>query len=423
MNPSTTSTLLHLDASPRGARSHSRRLGQKFLAAWRAAHPAAHVVVRDIGREPPPFVTEAWIEGAFASTEQQTAAAREAMAVSNRYVDELLAADQLVITTPIYNLSLPAVLKAWIDQIVRAGRTFAKSASGFEGLAQGKRALVIVASGSDFRPASPGGACNFLEPYLRAVLGFIGIVDAQFVYAHSLAAGESASRQAVAEAQAWEAQHGLGAAWGPEENRADVLAFDAQKPGAARVFATGIRNCVGLVVQPANGELWCTTNERDLLGDDLVPDYSTRVREGGFYGWPWYYFGNHEDPRLKGERPDLAGKALVPDVPFQAHSAALNLAFYEATSGAAAFPAEWRGEGFVALHGSWNRGLRTGHKVVRVLMKDGVPTGEYEDFLTGFITGEGEAWGRPVCPVVARDGALLVSDDAGNTIWRVAPAR
>jgi FMN-dependent NADH-azoreductase len=202
MNPSTQPTLLHLDASPRGARSHSRKLGREFLAAWRAAHPAGHVVVHDIGREPPPFVTEAWIEGAFSPPEQQTAGAREAMAVSNRYVDELLAADQLVITTPIYNLSLPAALKAWIDQIVRAGRTFAKSARGFEGLAKGKRALVIVASGSDFRPASPGGAYNFLEPYLRAVLGFIGISDVQFVYAHSLAAGESVSTQAVAEAQA-----------------------------------------------------------------------------------------------------------------------------------------------------------------------------------------------------------------------------
>jgi FMN-dependent NADH-azoreductase len=202
MNPSTKSTLLHLDASPRAARSYSRKLGRDFLAAWRAAHPAGQVVVRDIGREPPPFVTEAWIEGAFSPPDQQTAGAREAIAVSNRYVDELLAADQLVITTPVYNLSLPAALKAWIDQVVRAGRTFTKSASGFEGLAKGKRALVIVASGSDFRPASPGGAYNFLEPYLRAVLGFMGIADVQFVYAHSLAAGESASTQAVTEAQA-----------------------------------------------------------------------------------------------------------------------------------------------------------------------------------------------------------------------------
>ena len=199
MHPTAASTtLLHLDASPRGARSHSRQLGQDFLTAWRAAHPQGRIVVRDVGHEPPPFVTEAWVEGAFAPAADHSPAARAAIAVSNRYVDELLAADQLVITTPIYNLSLPAALKAWIDQIVRAGRTFApSSAGGFEGLAKNKRALIIVASGSDFRPTSPGGAYNFLEPYLRAVLGFIGITDVQFVYAHSLNTGTAA----VAEAQ------------------------------------------------------------------------------------------------------------------------------------------------------------------------------------------------------------------------------
>lgn len=197
----TTSTLLHLDASPRGARSHSRRLGQEFLAAWRAAHPQGQVIVRDVGHEPPPFVTEAWVEGAFAPVADHSPAAREAITVSNRYVDELLAADQLVITTPIYNLSLPAALKAWIDQIVRMGRTVTMHNGGFEGLAKNKRALVIVTSGSDFRPTSPGGAYNFLEPYLRAVLGFIGITDVQFVYAHSQNAGNPAGPLAVAEAQ------------------------------------------------------------------------------------------------------------------------------------------------------------------------------------------------------------------------------
>lgn len=197
----TSSTLLHLDASPRGARSHSRKLGQEFLAKWRAAHPHGQVVVRDVGHEPPPFVTEAWVEGAFAPVADHSPAARAAIAVSNRYVDELLAADQLVITTPIYNLSLPAALKAWIDQIVRMDRTVAMGAGGFEGLAKNKRALVIVASGSDFRPTSPGGAYNFLEPYLRAVLGFIGITDVQFVYAHSQNAGNPAGPVALTEAQ------------------------------------------------------------------------------------------------------------------------------------------------------------------------------------------------------------------------------
>jgi FMN-dependent NADH-azoreductase len=201
MKSTATPVLLHLDASPRGARSQSRQLGQQFLADWRAAHPAGGVTVRDVGHEPPPFVSEAWVEGAFAPADQHSPAAREAIAVSNRYVDELLAADQIVITTPIYNLSLPAVLKAWIDQIVRAGRTFAKSAGGFEGLAKGKRVLVIVASGSDFRPHTPGGAYNFLEPYLRAVFGFIGITDLEFVYAHSTGAGDATSAQALAEAK------------------------------------------------------------------------------------------------------------------------------------------------------------------------------------------------------------------------------
>jgi FMN-dependent NADH-azoreductase len=192
-------TLLHLDASPRGSRSHSRRLGAKFLATWRAAHPGARVIEHDLSHQPPPFVSEAWVEGAFAPPDQQSPAAREAIAVSDRYVAELLAADQIVITTPIYNLSIPAVLKAWIDQIVRVGHTFSAGPDGLKGLAQGKRVVVIVASGSDFRPTSPGGAYNFVEPYLRAVLGFIGIAQVEFVYAHSLNT-DAAREQVLAEA-------------------------------------------------------------------------------------------------------------------------------------------------------------------------------------------------------------------------------
>jgi glucose/arabinose dehydrogenase len=231
---------------------------------------------------------------------------------------------------------------------------------------------------------------------------------------------EDMPKKSPAEVKAWEAEHGLGATWGPEEKRADVLVFDvgSKKPG--KVFASGIRNCVGLTVQPATGDLWCTTNERDLLGDDLVPDYSTRVKEGAYYGWPWYYMGKYEDPRLKGDRPDLAGKATVPDVPYQAHSAALNLAFYTATSGKSAFPKEYVGDGFAVLHGSWNRAFRTGHKVVRVKMKNNVPTGEYEDFMVGFITEDGNAWGRPVGAIVAQDGSLLISDDGANVVYRIS---
>jgi glucose/arabinose dehydrogenase/cytochrome c2 len=222
------------------------------------------------------------------------------------------------------------------------------------------------------------------------------------------------------EARAWDTEHGLGAAWGPEENRADVLVFDVGGGGPGKVFASGIRNCVGLTIEPKTGDLWCTTNERDMLGDNLVPDYSTRVKEGAFYGWPWYYMGDHEDPRLKGERPDLAGKVTVPDVPYQSHSASLSLTFYTATSGSSVFPKQYRGDGFAVFHGSWNRGFRTGHKIVRVRMKNGVPTGAYDDFLVGFITADGNAWARPAVTAVASDGSLLLSDDGHNLIYRIS---
>jgi glucose/arabinose dehydrogenase/cytochrome c2 len=231
---------------------------------------------------------------------------------------------------------------------------------------------------------------------------------------------EEMPKKTPEEVKAWESEHGLGAAWDNEANRADVLVYEVGASAPGKVFASGIRNCVGLTVQPTTGDLWCTTNERDMLGDDLVPDYSTRVKEGAFYGWPWYYMGDHEDPRLKGERPDLAGKVSVPDVPYQSHSAALNLVFYGAVSGRSAFPAEYVGDGFAAMHGSWNRSFRTGHKIVRVRMNHGVPTGEYDDFLVGFITEDGNAWARPVGLVVTADGALLLSDDGGNLIYRVS---
>ncbi len=231
---------------------------------------------------------------------------------------------------------------------------------------------------------------------------------------------EQIPQKTVAEAQSFEKDTMLGAAWGSETNRAAVLMFDAAKPGKPKLLATGIRNCVALTVQPTKGDVWCTTNERDLLGDDLVPDYSTRVKAGQFYGWPWYFMGSNEDPRHKGERPDLKGKAVLPDVPYQAHSASVALQFYTATSGASVFPKQYQGDGFAVLHGSWNRAFRTGHKIVRVLMKDGVPTGEYEDFLTGFIVNDGDAWGRPVSNVIAKDGSMLLSDDGANLIYRIS---
>jgi glucose/arabinose dehydrogenase len=220
------------------------------------------------------------------------------------------------------------------------------------------------------------------------------------------------------EIKQWEATRPVGATWGNEANRADVLVYTPDGKNE-KIFATGIRNCVGMTVHP-KGELWCVTNERDALGDDLVPDYATSVKEGKFYGWPWYYLGDNEDPRLKGQRPDLRGKVTVPDLLIQSHSAALNIAFYNATKGSAAFPKEYQGDAFIALHGSWNRGKRTGYKVIRMKMKDGKATGEYEDFLTGFVIDDAKSWGRPVGVAVARDGALLVTDDGGNALWRIA---
>ncbi len=216
------------------------------------------------------------------------------------------------------------------------------------------------------------------------------------------------------------ADHPLGAAWGREENRADVLVFDPQGR-SGHIFATGLRNCVGLALHPQTQDLWCSTNERDGLGDDLPPDYVTRVKEGSFFGWPWYYLGAHQDPRHKGERADLASKVSVPDVLLQAHSAPLAMAFYERPGdGKAAFPQDYDGDAFVALHGSWNRSKRTGYKVVRIKLDHGVPRGEYQDFLTGFVASDANVWGRPVGVVVAHDGALIVSEDGNGTLWRVA---
>jgi len=232
---------------------------------------------------------------------------------------------------------------------------------------------------------------------------------------------DTMGKKNVADIKSWEAEHGRGAAWDSEANRAVILVTDPEGKQPLQTFATGIRNGVGLAVDAA-GELWTSTNERDALGDDLVPDYVTRVKEGGFYGWPWYYLGNHEDPRHAGERPDLAGAAIVPDVLFQSHSAPLEMVFYTATNGVAAFPAEYRGDIFDAFHGSWNRSARTGYKVVRVRLDHGVPTGEYDDFLTGFVVDNRSVWGRPVGVAVAHDGALLVTEDGNGTLWRVSYA-
>jgi glucose/arabinose dehydrogenase len=213
----------------------------------------------------------------------------------------------------------------------------------------------------------------------------------------------------------WAKTKPLGAAWDTEELRADVLSFDPNGKNL-KIVATGLRNCEGMTIQPASGQLWCVVNERDELGDNTPFEYATHVVEGAFYGWPWYFIGGHEDPRQAGARPDLKDKVTVPDVLMQAHSAPLQIVFYQRDN----FPAEYKGSAFATMHGSWNRDQRTGYKVVRLLFDgSGKPTGEYEDFMTGFVISDTQVWGRPVGIAVANDGSLFVSEDGNGTIWRV----
>jgi glucose/arabinose dehydrogenase len=222
-----------------------------------------------------------------------------------------------------------------------------------------------------------------------------------------------------------------------EFHRANVLEFTPDGK-FEKVYASGIRNCVGEAINPVTGELWCSTNERDELGNHLVPDYITSVPDGGFFGWPWYYMGGHQDPRLpqpcangtganpqagatspdgkKCEHVDLHEKVLTPDVLLQPHMASLELTFYPAEGN---FPADYKGDGFAAEHGSWNREKRTGYEVIRVPMHEGKAEGSYEDFLTGFVVDDTSVWGRPVGVTVGKDGSLFVTDDGSRSIWHV----
>ncbi|MDP9039921.1 MAG: PQQ-dependent sugar dehydrogenase [Acidobacteriota bacterium] len=225
-----------------------------------------------------------------------------------------------------------------------------------------------------------------------------------------------------------------------EFHRADVLEYTPDGK-FVEVYATGIRNCVGEAINPTTGELWCSTNERDDLGNHLVPDYVTSVPEHSFFGWPWYYMGGHRDPRLQDpcangtgpnpqlpqplsaeqarncKRVDLSSKVRTPDVLVQPHMASLEMVFYPEHGGS--FPAEFSGWAFAAEHGSWNRASRAGYNVIAIPMKNGHATGEYDDFLTGFVTPEGQVWGRPVGVAVAKDGSLFVTDDGTRSVWRV----
>jgi glucose/arabinose dehydrogenase len=207
----------------------------------------------------------------------------------------------------------------------------------------------------------------------------------------------------------------LGAAWDTEERRATILSYDPDGKNEA-IYATGLRNCSGLTIQPGSGTPWCAVNERDGLGEETPFEYATSVKQGAFYGWPWYYLGANEDPR-QGKRPDLKDKVTLPDVLLQAHTAPMQIVFYDGNN----FPAAYKGSAFVALHGSWNRAKRAGYKVVRLLFDNsGKPTGEVEDFMTGFVVSDRQVWGRPVGIAIAQDGSLFVSEDGNSSLWRIS---
>ena len=198
--------------------------------------------------------------------------------------------------------------------------------------------------------------------------------------------------------------------------RAAISEFNPDGSGH-RIYASGTRNPVGLAWNPTTKQLWAAVEERDLIGDDLVPEYVTSIKEGGFYGWPYSYLGQNEDPRRKGENPELVKKAIVPDVLIQAHTAVLGMVFYEGSM----FPSDFKGDAFVALHGSWNRSSRVGYSIIRIKFKDGKPVGGYDDFVTGWMLGpdKPEVWGRPVGVLALKDGSMLITDDGGNKVWRV----
>jgi glucose/arabinose dehydrogenase len=203
-----------------------------------------------------------------------------------------------------------------------------------------------------------------------------------------------------------------------EENRATILEIEPAA-GKTRVYASGLRNPNGLAWQPQTGALWTVVNERDEIGSDLVPDYLTSVKEGGFYGWPYSYYGQTVDARVKPPRPDMVSKAIKPDYALGPHTASLGLLFYQGSL----LPRHYLNGAFIGQHGSWNRRPRSGYKVAFVPFEKGVPAGEMEDVLTGFINDDGDALGRPVGVAVDKAGALLVADDVGNAVWRVTPAK
>jgi glucose/arabinose dehydrogenase len=302
-----------------------------------------------------------------------------------------------------------------------------------------------------FRDSQKSGKPSLRKVFLRrlnlafgmALAGdrfYVGNTDSLVVYPYSpgaeqirrqpekildLPGGGHYTRNVIADLAGQKLYVSVGSATNVDEQRIDekdprrAAILQVNLDGSAmRVFASGLRNPVGMDWEPRTKTLWTVVNERDGLGDELVPDYLTSVREGAFYGWPYSYFGQNEDPRKKGQRPDLVAKAIKPDYALGSHVAPLGLAFYRGRS----FPRRYHGGAFIAMHGSWNRSTLVGYKVAFVPFRDGKPSGDLEDFLTGFTVGprSSEVYGRPVGVAVWTDGSLLVSDDGSGKIWRVS---
>lgn len=313
-------------------------------------------------------------------------------------------------------------------QLATTAQTFATGLNRPFGIdfypAKDSKYLYVANVGSVVRIPIAGGPAETVVDDLSSTGGhntrnLVFSPDGQYMYISIGSASNVAEGMGKAPA-GFVAGRALGESWGGEDGRALVLRFTPDGKNR-QVYATGLRNCVGLGFRPGSEDLYCSVNERDGLGDNLVPDYFTRVGQGQFFGWPWYYLGDHADPRQAGVRNDLEDRITVPDIWFVSHSAPLGFTFYVPPAGAAKpFPADYTGNAFIALHGSWNRSVRTGSKVVRVRFEDGKPVGGYEDFMTGFVIDDKRVSGRPVAIAVGPDGALYVSDDAGDKIWRIS---
>ena len=295
------------------------------------------------------------------------------------------------------------------DGVAEVRQTFLENINSPFGMALVGDHLYVGATDSLVRYRYAGGAASSPEPVVDLPAG-----DINYHWTKTVVANRDGSRLYVTVGS----NSNIGdKGMENEVNRAAILEVD---PAArtSRVFASGLRNPVGLAWNPDTGAIWTCVNERDELGSDLVPDYLTSVKDGAFYGWPYSYYGQHVDARVKPQRPDLVAKAIAPDYAIGPHTGSLGLAFYDGTL----LPARYARGAFVGQHGSWNRRPRSGYKVIFIPFANGMPSGPPEDFLTGFLDGD-NAYGRPVGVVVDRQGALLVADDVGNVIWRVAPAR